>query len=266
MGRFHLSHCQLYYKVCKAVVLVAQSKTLAKQEVGILFEDEHLLAVNKPAGVTVIPERHGNRGISLQEMLEPQYGKLWVVHRIDRGTSGVVVFARSAEAHRHLNTQFEQHSVEKKYLAVAQGRFAESEMTIDAPIAQHPSGNGKMVVHYKGKPSLSLVKVQQQFRSAALLQVQIKTGRTHQIRVHLQSIGHPLLVDEAYGGSDGFLLSRVKRNYKAGEEERPLISRLTLHAHQLRLQHPHTEAELLLEAPLPKDLRVLIEVLQKYDA
>ncbi|MBS1625322.1 MAG: RNA pseudouridine synthase, partial [Bacteroidetes bacterium] len=180
----------------------------------VIYVDEHILIADKPSGITVIPERFNTEKPSVQSILEKEYGKLWVVHRIDRETTGVVAFARNEEAHRELSRQFEAREVHKLYKAIVSGRMEGDAGEIDSPIAEKPNKSGTMMIHPKGKEALTLFEVEEQFRTCALLNVEIKTGRTHQIRVHFASAGHPLLVDSIYGQHDKFLLSSVKKKYK----------------------------------------------------
>ncbi|HWB63425.1 MAG TPA: RluA family pseudouridine synthase [Chitinophagales bacterium] len=232
----------------------------------ILFEDEHMLVVNKPTGITVIPDRIHTDRETLQSILQKDYGRLFVVHRIDRGTSGVICFARTEEAHKNLSLQFQNHEVRKFYLAVVQGILKDKSGTIEVPIGENKSRPGIMTVDKRGKAALTLYKLEEQFKHAALLEVEIKTGRTHQVRVHMAFIGHPLLVDDVYGKSGAFYFSTIKKHYKpSGEEELPTIARLTLHAFKLSLTHPATKKEMLFEAPVPKDIQTLLKLLRKYD-
>ncbi|MBS1686203.1 MAG: RluA family pseudouridine synthase [Bacteroidetes bacterium] len=232
----------------------------------VIYVDEHILIADKPSGITVIPERFNTEKPSVQSILEKEYGKLWVVHRIDRETTGVVAFARNEEAHRELSRQFEERDVHKLYKAIVSGRMEGDAGEIDSPIAEKPNKPGTMMIHPKGKEALTLFEVEEQFRTCALLNVEIKTGRTHQIRVHFASAGHPLLVDSIYGQHDKFLLSSVKKKYKqTDEEERPVISRLTLHASSLTIHHPATGDQATFTSPLPHDLEALLKLLRKYD-
>lgn len=232
----------------------------------VIYVDEHLLIADKPSGITVIPERFNSTKPCLQSILEKQYGKLWVVHRIDRETTGVVCFARNEEAHRNLSIQFEKHEVRKFYKAIVSGRLEGDSGEIDSPIMERPNKLGTMMIHPRGKEALTLFAVAEQFRSCTLLDVEIKTGRTHQIRVHFAAAGHPLLVDSIYGQNESFLLSSVKKKYKqSDEEERPVIARLTLHASLLELKHPATGEWIKFTAPLPHDMEALLKLLRKYD-
>jgi 23S rRNA pseudouridine955/2504/2580 synthase/23S rRNA pseudouridine1911/1915/1917 synthase len=232
----------------------------------ILLEDESLLVIDKPAGITVIPDRIYTDKETLQQLLEKQHGKLFVVHRLDKETSGVICFARNETTHKTLSLQFQNHEVGKQYLAIVTGKLQKTEGVIDEPIAENAAHPGTMRVNKKGKDALTLYKVLEQFKHSALLQVEIKTGRTHQIRVHLAHIGHPLLVDRIYGQSKAFLLSSIKRGYNVSQtEERPTIERLTLHACQLIIKHPVSNEEIKFEVPLPKDMETVLKLLRKYD-
>jgi len=237
-----------------------------KQRVDIIYSDEDLVVANKPPGITVIPDRIHPELETVQSILEKQLGKLWVVHRIDRNTSGVICFARNEAAHRHLSLQFQNHQVRKIYYAVVRGRMSVKTGTINAPIAENMARPGSMLIHKRGKEAISIFEVVEEFKHASLLSVEIKTGRTHQIRVHLASLGNPLLVDELYGGAGAFYFSSLKKKYKTtGEEERPTVARLTLHASQISFVHPANGKLISFSAALPKDLETLLKLLRKYD-
>lgn len=238
-----------------------------KWRIPLLFDDTALVALNKPAGLPVIPERwHPEwpclRSIASERLEIP----LYVVHRIDAWTSGLVLFARTAAAHRELCRQFAQHQVEKTYLALVKGEVAEDALTIQRALAAHPSRPGMMAVSRGGKAAVTALRVLERFRGFTLLEVQPQTGRQHQIRVHLQALGHPLLVDPLYGQREAFFLSAIKSGFylKEGEKEQPLIRRLTLHASALRFQHPESKEQVTLTAPAAKDFQAVLRNLRKY--
>ncbi len=240
---------------------------MPKYKPEIIFKDEHILLANKPPGLLSIPDRFVPEKPNLLNLLTHEHGKVWVVHRIDRGTSGLICFARNEEAHRHLSLQFENRTVEKTYLVLLDGKVFQEEGTIDKPIAESHTQPGKMTVAKKGKSAVTHYKVVERFRQFTLVEAQIETGRTHQIRVHFESIGHPLAVDSLYGRREAFFLSEVKqRGFQLGrgKEERPLLSRLPLHAWKLALQHPASEKRMSFEAPLPKDLAAALKQVRKW--
>lgn len=233
----------------------------------LLYEDEHFLVLAKPAGLLTIPDRFGNKD-SLQAALEQQYGKIFVVHRLDRETSGVICFARTEAAHRHLSMQFEHHSADKFYLVLVDGVMHLDEGEINKPIGEHPSVSGKMAVVNNGKPSLTFYRVLERFKRFTLAEALLKTGRTHQVRVHFQSIGYPLAVDPLYGRRSSFLLSEIKlKGFKLGkysEEERPIMNRTSLHSSRLRIDHPATGERMEFKAELPKDFQAVLSQLRKW--
>jgi 23S rRNA pseudouridine1911/1915/1917 synthase len=232
-----------------------------------LYEDDDLVIVNKPAGVLVIPDRFGTEGASLNKLLEQSLQQqVWVVHRIDRYTSGAVCFAKSEASHKYLSKLFQDRGIEKYYLGLLNGRPVPEEGMIEKAIIEHPAIKGKMTVAKKGKASITDYKVLEQWPLHSLVQFRIHTGRTHQIRVHMQSIGNSLLCDDLYGDGKPFFLSSVKKKYRLSdneENERPLISRLALHAWKLEFDKEdgtHVSAE----APLPKDMAATVKQLNKW--
>ena len=240
---------------------------LCTAHVSILYEDEHLLVVEKPAGLLTIPDRAGNPD-NLLASLQKRYETVLTVHRLDRETSGILCFARTEAAHRHLSMQFERHTADKYYHALLDGVLHHDEGEIDKPIGEHPTIAGKMAIVHTGKPSLTFYRTLERFKHFTLAEVLLKTGRTHQIRVHFQSIGYPLAVDALYGRRDGLLLSEIKgKKYKSGkfsEEERPILHRTALHASRLRLDHPHTGERVEFKAELPKDFAATLNQLRKW--
>jgi 23S rRNA pseudouridine1911/1915/1917 synthase len=230
----------------------------------ILYEDDFLVAVNKPAGILSIPDRFDESKPSCLQILRNKYNDIFTVHRIDKETSGVLVFARTAEMHAALNQLFERHAIRKIYFALVEGRFTQEKGMIDKPIAADPQKPGKMKVHPKGKPSQTSYTVLEQFKGYSWMEIELHTGRTHQIRVHMASECHPLAVDSLYGRRTSLSITDIKSGVRLGwGEPRPLIERCTLHAASLTFVHPQTKKELHIEAPLSKDLKATLNQLRK---
>lgn len=236
-------------------------------KIEILYADDDMVIANKPAGMLVIPDRFDETLTSLKRQLETQLQiQLWVVHRLDRDTSGIICFAKNEAAHKFLSMLFQEREVAKYYIGLVNGRLMPTEGRIEKPIAEHPAVKGKMIVAKKGKPSITDYTLLKQWPLHCLVQFQIHTGRTHQIRVHLQSIGHSLVCDELYGDGKPFLLSGIKRKFRLSDKEemeRPLLSRMALHAMRLVLTTPSGK-EITVEAPLPKDIAACIKQLDKW--
>ncbi len=231
----------------------------------IISENNEWIAVNKPAGLLSIPGREGKEP-SLKKILQDKYGNIFTVHRLDKETSGVIVFAKNETTHRHLSLQFQKNQTEKVYTGFVMGSLMEKSGSVDAPIAEHPAQKGMMVVNNKGKSSITDYEVLNDFGIYSWMQFQIHTGRTHQIRVHMKHIGHPIVCDPLYGDGKPVFLSSFKHRFnlsKNVEEERPLLNRLALHASRLKFQDKKG-ALVDIEAPLPKDLKALLQQLQKW--
>lgn len=235
-----------------------------KGGLSVIHETKDFIVVNKPAGLLSIPDREGDE-LSLKKILRDQYGEIYTVHRLDRDTSGIIVFAKNEKAHQHLSVSFEERSVEKYYTGIVKGVPGNKSGTVNAPIAQHSLKRNLMIIHKRGKESITDYEVLEDFGKFALMQFRIHTGRTHQIRIHLQYIGHPVLCDELYGDGSPILLSSIKKNYnlsKSEWEERPILSRLALHS--TRLVFTNYDGEKFdLSAEMPKDLRALLQQLRK---
>jgi 23S rRNA pseudouridine1911/1915/1917 synthase len=232
----------------------------------IIHEDDDCVALNKPSGLLSIPDREGKE-ISLKQILKEHYGDIFTVHRLDKDTSGLIIFAKNNPSHVQLSKQFEERRTKKIYLGLVIGSPPDKNNSIDSPIGEHPAKNGTMIVHRKGKEALTDYEVLEDFGVYSWLQFRIHTGRTHQIRVHAKEIGHPIVCDNLYGDGKPVLLSSLKhKKFKLSKnelEERPLLSRLALHASQLTIQLPKQEM-ITLEAPLPKDLKALLQQLNKW--
>ena len=234
-------------------------------KVAIIFENDDFVAVNKEAGMLTIPDRHDDTQPSLYRILSQRYGKIFIVHRLDRDTSGLILFAKNEATHKYLSQLFEQRNIEKRYLGIVRGNMPEKKGVVNEPIGEHPSRKGVMIISRKGKPSLTNYEVLEDYGIFSLVQFDIHSGRTHQIRVHTQSLGHPIICDAVYGDGKAILLSSFKKKYKLSQhdlEERPIISRLALHSSSLLFKDIHQKA-FSIEAPLPKDIKALLQQLKK---
>jgi 23S rRNA pseudouridine1911/1915/1917 synthase len=233
----------------------------------IIDEDDDLVIVNKPAGLLVIPDRFDATLPSLNKLLEARLKQqVWIVHRLDRETSGVICFAKNENAHKYLSRLFQEHEVGKFYAGLVIGKPIPAEGRIEAPIIEHPAIKGKMITARKGKPSVTDYKVVEEWPLYSLLQFQIHTGRTHQIRVHMQSIGHPIVCDDLYGDGKPFFLSSIKKKYRLSEKdetEKPLLNRVALHSYRLQFVKEDGK-EISAEAELPRDMMACIKQLNKW--
>ena len=233
----------------------------------VLYEDPCLLVVDKPAGLVVHPAP-GHAGGTLVNALLHHCRDLsgiggvlrpGIVHRLDKGTSGLMVVAKSDAAHRGLAGQFKRHEVKKTYLAIVYGEPRENGGRIEAAVGRHPTDRKKMsTASRRGRDAVSVWRIRERFGSASLLEVDIETGRTHQIRVHLTAFGHPVVGDPVYGGAgrirtvaDAVVRARMKA-----------MDRPALHAWQLGFTHPETGEALRFSSPLPEDMASLCEFLR----
>ncbi|MGK0365096.1 MAG: 23S rRNA pseudouridine1911/1915/1917 synthase [Saprospiraceae bacterium] len=240
-----------------------------KKKLDIIFEDEHLIIVAKPQHILAIPDRHEVEKPNVLSMLRKQFGDIFTVHRIDKETSGVMVFARNEFTHKELSLQFQNREVKKVYTALVDGTLLKQTGIIEAPLLNNLASSGKVVVNKAGKACETHYEVIEQFRDYAIVEFDLKTGRTHQIRAHSLHIGHPLMTDKIYGKREEFMLSSVKRKkYSAGKNqvERALLNRSSLHASHLTFTHPHTKETVSFTAELPKDLRATVTQLRKWNA
>jgi 23S rRNA pseudouridine955/2504/2580 synthase/23S rRNA pseudouridine1911/1915/1917 synthase len=203
----------------------------------------------------------------LKEFLIEKYGTIFTVHRLDKETSGIVLFAKNEASHKFFSRLFEEREIKKYYLGIVIGEPREHTGSIDAPITEHPLHKGTMHIHKKGKPSLTTYEVLDANKNYSLVSFQLHTGRTHQIRVHAKHIGHPLACDPLYGNGNPVKLSSFKKKYKPGkhdEEERPMLSRLALHSYKLIFTDARgIKRELIAE--MPKEFRALMMQLRKLD-
>jgi 23S rRNA pseudouridine1911/1915/1917 synthase len=225
----------------------------------VLFEDEHMVALDKPPGMAVHPGS-GERSGTMANALSYRFGELshlqgplrpGIVHRLDKDTSGVILVAKSDEAHQALAAQFKERSVHKTYLAVVHGVVEFDADLISLPIGRHPARPEKMTVRHdgSGRASETYYEVRERFRRHTFVEVHPRTGRTHQIRVHMAALGHPLVADRLYGRSDRVL--------------NPVMARQALHALRIEFHHPVSGEEMRLEAPIPADMERLLRFLRE---
>jgi RluA family pseudouridine synthase len=215
----------------------------------ILYEDEHLLVVNKPTGLPVLPDGWDKSASYLVKLLEESYGKIFIVHRLDKVTSGVMVFARDAETHRALNIQFEQHEAQKVYHAILEGNPKWEEKVTKFPLRANVGHKHRTVVDDRnGKPSETRFRVLKQYQAAAWVEASPVTGRTHQIRVHASALGHPLLGDMLYGSV-------------YGARETSFVTRPALHAYSLTFTHPASKEPVTFIAEHAEDFATALKLL-----
>jgi 23S rRNA pseudouridine1911/1915/1917 synthase len=225
----------------------------------IVYEDEALLVINKPAGLVVHPGSGNWQGTMLNALLHhaPQLAgipRAGIVHRLDKETSGLLVVAKTLTAQTDLVRQLQARTVKREYLAVVQGT-PDAEGTVEAPIGRHPVQRTKMAVTGGGKPAVTHFSVIERFGAYSLVRCRLETGRTHQIRVHMQTIGHPLAGDPVYGG-------RPPRVSPGLQEALRAFHRQALHAERLGLIHPETREPMEWRVDMPPDMRALLEALR----
>lgn len=232
----------------------------------ILYEDDAILVVDKPAGMVVHPAAGNSRG-TLVNALQFHCGSLsavggvmrpGIVHRLDKGTSGLMVVAKSDEAHQRLSDQFKKRQVSKLYTALVHGSLKQDEGAVDAAVGRHPVERKKMsTASRRGKPALTRWRVLERYGAFTLLEARIETGRTHQIRVHLGSLGHPVAGDSVYGGAKRVIEPPALRAVLKK------LARQALHASRLSFRHPVTGREMTFESPLPEDMAEVIRFLRE---
>jgi tRNA pseudouridine32 synthase/23S rRNA pseudouridine746 synthase len=226
----------------------------------ILWQDDALLAVNKPAGIAVLAEGWDPQKPYLTGLLREHFGRLWNVHRLDKETSGVLLLARSPQAHRLLNIQFEKRQVRKVYHALVVGQPEWRERWVRLPLRLNGDRRHRTVVDWEGgKPSETEFHLLEGFSTYALVEAILHSGRTHQIRAHLAAIGIPLVADALYGDGKPLLAQS-----EAGDRQTPVLQRAGLHARLLELVHPVTAQHLKLEAPYPPDFSQSLACLRTF--
>jgi 23S rRNA pseudouridine1911/1915/1917 synthase len=232
-------------------------------ELDVVYEDAHLLVINKPAGLVMHPAAGNPDGTLLNGLLNhyqplQQIPRAGIVHRLDKETSGLLVVAKTLQSQHALVEQLQARSVKREYLAIVQGEMIAGG-TVDAPIGRHPVNRLRMTVHETGKHAVTHYRIEQRYPAHTLLRVRLETGRTHQIRVHMRHIRHPLLGDPLYGG-------RLRLPAGISDELAAAIKdfkRQALHATRLELRHPETAEHMAWEAPVPADMQRLIDLLMQ---
>ena len=236
----------------------------------IVYEDDDIIVINKPVGMVVHPAAGNPTGTLVNALLYHCGASLsgvggvvrpGIVHRIDKDTSGLLVVAKNDEAHLHLSAQLKEHHVSRIYTAIAVGNFREEEGTVDAPIGRHPVDRKRMAVIHnselRSRDAIThwsvMARGEADGNAFSLLRCQLETGRTHQIRVHMASVGHPLLGDTVYGGA----------NTKFEAHHKKHIVGQCLHAGELRLTHPRTGEEMQFTAPMPQNMQHVVDILFK---
>jgi len=213
----------------------------------VLWSDLFLVVVNKPSGLLTLPDGYDPALPYISQLLEPEFGRMWIVHRLDKDTSGLLVLARTAEAHRFLNTAFETRQVTKIYHALVADCPEWDERRVSLPLRANGDRQHRTVVDArKGKPAITNLRVLERFSQWALIEASPETGRTHQIRAHLAVAGFPILGDALYGRDEGQFIQRV-----------------ALHARSLAFPHPVTGEVISFQAPYPEDFIRVLELLRK---
>lgn len=228
--------------------------------VDILFQDADVLAINKPSGMLTLPDGYQPEHVHVRSLLEPQWGRLWIVHRLDKGTSGVLLLARNPEAHKALNDQFTRHEIQKEYHALAMGSPNLDQWEVSLPLKVNGDRHHHTVVDYKlGKPAITHFDVLQRFEGGySLLTAHPLTGYTHQIRAHLSACGLALCGDPLYQPKPHPVMGLLQITP-------PTIilptSRLGLHAYSIRFKHPSSNEDVTIIASYPQDLSDLLHLL-----
>lgn len=238
----------------------------------LIYADDDMIAVNKAAGLLVAADRWDIEAPRLDLLIQkelpqiaPLCQKLYAVHRIDKDTSGILLYALNAEAHRALNTAFQEREIKKTYRLLIHGRVSEEQFTVDLPLRADGDALHRTVVDKRrGKEAITHFTALETFRQFSLLEARPVTGRTHQIRAHLAAAGYPIVCDSLYGSGKPVLLSELKQRWRGDVyTEQPLIRRLALHAYQLAGLHPRTREPFSFTAEYAKDFKSTVHQLQK---
>ena len=230
----------------------------------VLYQDKALLVVNKPAGLATLPDGYNPSLPHIKSVLEQQFGLLWIVHRLDKETSGVLLLARSAEAHRSLNTQFEKHLVSKVYHALVVGNPEWQEKTVSLPLRPNGDRQHRTIIDPQaGKPAVTHLKVLEIFSHYCLVEAIPETGRTHQIRAHLSALGLSILGDKLYGQRINLQDEEKEHQYQPHNVSLPRLNEsMGLHAWRLEINHPLSGERMKFTAPYPAELMAVLQQLR----
>jgi len=256
-----------------AVVPVRQFEQVPPEDIplDVVYEDRWIVVLNKPPDLVVHPAKGHQTGTLVNALvhrfqgLSERYGPLrpGIVHRLDRDTSGVVLVVKDDRVHEQIARQFELRRVKKEYIAICEGRFELDADVVDAPLGPDPRDRARMIVRPSdGKPARTLYRVAERLGPFTVVRCFPETGRTHQIRVHMRHIGHPIVADGLYGRRDALYLSDLTGGEQMPDEE-PLLERQALHARRLSLHHPGLDRDMTFEAPLPADMERLVQALRE---
>ncbi len=254
------------------VPVLEESKVVPEDiPINIVYEDDYLMLINKPYDMVVHPAGGHPSGTLVNALafhcqnLSQVNGplKAGIVHRLDRDTSGIMLTIKSDAVHSHIAMQFEKRYVKKEYLAVVEGEIMLDSDEISLPIGRHKIDTQKMAVrHDIGKEAVSIYEVVERFHGYTLVKVMPKTGRTHQIRVHMRAIGHPVVADFMYSSQESCYLSDLLRKERE-EGERPIIERQALHAHRIEFFHPIQNKKMEFQVDMPEDISSLVKILRE---
>ncbi len=240
----------------------------------IIFEDDYIAVINKQANLVTHPGKAnftGTLAAAVQhhfDQLSDVAGQLrpGIVHRLDRDTTGVIMIAKNNQVHHRLTKQFEQRTVKKEYRAIVRGNLDRDADYIRTHVKVHPKVREKMIVcqpDEKSREAITFYHVLKRYPGFCIVQLKPETGRTHQLRIHMQHVGTPIVADKAYAGHDRLYLSEITGvPRKADEKETPLITRQALHAFKLTIRHPISEAIMEFEAPFPADMQSVFDALE----
>jgi 23S rRNA pseudouridine1911/1915/1917 synthase len=239
----------------------------------VIYEDDHLAVINKPADMVTHPGKATFTG-TLAAALQHHFNKLsdvagqlrpGIVHRLDRDTTGVIVVAKDNQVHHRLSRQFERREVTKEYRAIVRGEVGPETGVIQTWMKVHPRMHERMIVceaEEKAREAVTTFHVLERFRGFSYVQLLPKTGRTHQLRLHMRHLRHPIVADKLYGGSSHLLLSEIHPEGQGGES--PLFARQALHAYRLAFRHPVTEQPMQFEAPMPDDMAHTLATIRRF--